>query len=279
MKKLLVIFVVFFGIAPDVHATISYDNVVIINIGNESDKYTIKLPENSSSAMHTSILKGIHHSYLDKSGSCAPIFIGGKRTEDEMVTIGDSQMGYEADRNYCSNNVSICIAGKSQYKSNSSISKEPSNYYRQCYTSHAPMVGEDYWNIGKKFSVCDSTTFDATKTPVFVDRSDKILVVNTTIITVHEGQQETSQTVQLPMHTLVNTGLIDEIKCIAYMCTDELGQLKDCSTDYDPNNGNDSGNGNGAGNSSSANTSKLNPPHSAKPYMNKLKTKYKISTN
>ena len=81
--------------------------------------------------------------------------------------------------------------------------------------------------------------------------------------------------------------------CYGYVCTDNNGDYKPmcpdgsctdgCDNTVDPtqpdNIGNDGGNGNGTGNSSSANTSKLNPPHSAKPYMNKLKTKYKISTN
>lgn len=277
MKKLLVIFIVFFGVVHDVCATISYNYVLIINF-DESDpnKYTIKLPEDSRSALHTSILKGIHHSYLDKSGSCAPIMISGKPTEDEIITVGDSQMGYEADNNYCWNKSFICIAGKSQHNSNS----HSSNYYRQCYTSHVPIIGEDYWTIDKKFPVCDSTPFDAKKTPVFVNQDDRILVTNTKIITVHEGQQETSQEVQLPMHTLVDTKLTDTIKCIAYMCTDELGQLKDCSTssaDNDDNDSENSSDNDATDESSSPATPKLTPPHSAKPYMNKLKAKYKIS--
>ena len=80
--------------------------------------------------------------------------------------------------------------------------------------------------------------------------------------------------------------------CYGYVCTDNNGNYKPmcpdgsctdpCPTsDPENNNGNNGNSGggddNGADDSSSADTPKLNPPHSAKPYMNKLKTKYKIS--
>lgn len=86
--------------------------------------------------------------------------------------------------------------------------------------------------------------------------------------------------------------------CVGYYCKNSNGKYQEpcadgtCSTNClnhdntDPennngNNGNNSNSGggddNGADNPSSADTPKLNPPHSAKPYMNKLKTKYKIS--
>ena len=279
MKKLLAIFVVFFGINFNIPTPVS------ASVGGESIKPTdyIKIIEDLD-----------ERSYMISNNCKMKRYLSGKRSYDKLLGAGNDKYSYDINNNSERN----CQAGIQIYMLTKSSAANLVKNKPTCWIGNDK--GENSWCAGSQNAdgknrqckgTCDvpecsggkwTPNTMGTKKAVFVNENDKIIWGK-------NGKKP------LSLVSFNVQGDFD-LKCIGYICEEGETRTYGCPdgscTDpcpdnitVDPDNtpdnddDNNGGDDNGADNSSSADTPKLNPPHSAKPYMNKLKTKYKISTN
>ena len=281
MKKLLVIFIVFFGInfsvTPPVSASIggtvikASDYNKIIDIADLDER-----------------------GYMKANKCEMKKYSSSGKSYDKLCGDGTDKYSYDINKN----NEKNCQAGIQIYMLTKSSAGNLVKRKPTCWIGNDE--GENSWcagtqNADGKNRQCNGTcdvpectggnwtpNTRGQKTAVFVDKNDKIILST-------NGAKPLS---------LVSFDVQDEfnLKCIGYICEEgdtktygcpdgtcdapcPTSESEDNSADdnNDGSNNRDDDNSDTSNDSSAPATPKLTPPHSAKPYMNKLKAKYKIS--
>jgi len=128
---------------------------------------------------------------------------GNDRRSNEYLYLSNtnSGKGYEADNSRCGNNIQVCVSGYSTVSTKTS--------HNQCWTADVPRIGGDSWKPKISIPECTPTSSSpwtgqsSEKTPVFVNKRQKIMMQSTNIIKTIVGTNPTNDY---------------DLDCIAYIC-------------------------------------------------------------